>query len=76
MSKPQSAKATPFQKALYNQIRTLNMAGTVFQGMYWYTVGHHISAVTNFELGTMYHPIGAGISYTIPNSELGYCVPS
>jgi hypothetical protein len=29
--------------------------------IYWYTVGH---------------PIGAGISCTIPNSELGYCVPS
>jgi hypothetical protein len=24
----------------------------------------------------MYHPIGTSISYTIPNSELGYHVPS
>ena len=62
------------------------MAGTVSQGMYryilshpmmyWYTGGHPIGTVTNFELGTMYHPIGTGISCTIPNSELGYCVPS
>ena len=26
--------------------------------------------------GTMYYPIDAGILCTIPNSELGYCVPS
>ena len=39
--------------------------------MRWCPVGHPIGAVANFELGTIYHPIGASISYTIPNSKLG-----
>lgn len=44
--------------------------------MYWYTVGHPISPILNFELGTMYYLISADISCAIPNSELGYHVLS
>ena len=77
MSKPQSTKTTPFQKALHKPNpetkhgRHCIPGPTVSQGIHRYILSHPI-----IYWRTMGHPIGAGISCTILNFELGYYVPS
>jgi len=44
--------------------------------MYWYILRHPIRPVPLLAWGTMYYPIGAGISCTIPGHVLVYLRPN